>query len=128
MDNARTRLLIAIACILSGAAWGHRAHSQADAQGGDEQPLKNVQIFKGKTRKELVAIMKGFARDLGVKCSHCHMKDYSLDDKAEKQTARQMIQMLAELNEKYTILEKKATCYMCHRGGKEPLFGPEGQP
>ena len=48
------------------------------------------------------------------------------DEKPEKNTARQMILMLNEMNEKYPVLEKKGTCYMCHKGTKEPMLKPEG--
>lgn len=107
--------------VLSIALLASRAWSQG---GGEDRPMTNLTRFKGKSRKEVVQIMKGYNRDLGVKCSHCHVKDFALDDKQEKQTARQMITMLADINEKYPATEKKGTCYMCHRGAKDPVFEP----
>jgi predicted metal-binding protein len=103
--------------------------SAAFAQGGAEGPAsdappKNAQIYKGKTVKEIQVIMKTFTIGLGVKCSYCHAKDYASDEKAEKKTAREMIRMLDEMNEKYSMLEKKGTCYMCHHGNKEVSFTP----
>ena len=99
------------------------AQGEAGSPAGDAQP-KNVQIYKGKTVKEIQAIMKTFTIGLGVKCSYCHAKDYASDEKAEKKTAREMIKMLDEMNEKYSMLEKKGTCYMCHHGNKEVTFTP----
>lgn len=112
-------LLLPLVCLASGAL------AQDEAGGAEsDEPVKNVQIFKGKTRKEIQQIMKGFTIGLGVKCQHCHAKDYASDEKAEKRTAREMIRMLDEMNEKYSMLEKKASCYMCHRGSKEVTFAP----
>lgn len=99
------------------------AQGEAESPAGDAQP-KNAQIFKGKTVKEIQTIMKTFTIGLGVKCSYCHAKDYASDEKAEKKTAREMIRMLDEMNEKYSMLEKKGTCFMCHRGNKEVTFTP----
>jgi hypothetical protein len=110
-------VLIAFAMIAGSAS------AQGDGDSGNE-PLKNVTIFKGKTRKEIVTIMKTFTQGLGVKCSHCHVKDYASDEKPEKKSAREMIKMLDEMNEKYPMLEKKGTCFMCHRGNKEVAFTP----
>jgi hypothetical protein len=109
-------LVLVAAGLLASAA-----RSQGEA---DNEPLKNVKIFTGKTRKEVTTIMKTFTQGLGVKCSFCHVKDYSSDEKAEKKTAREMIKMLDEMNAKYSMLEKKGSCFMCHRGNKEVAFQP----
>ena len=99
--------------------------SAAPAQeGGEGEPMKNITILTGKSRKEVVTIMKTYTQGLGVKCSFCHEKDYSSDAKAEKKTAREMIKMLDDLNTKYSMLEKKGSCFMCHRGNKEVAFQP----
>lgn len=111
---------IAMAVIAAGLAAG-MAWSQGEPE---SEPLKNIQIFTGKTRKEVTTIMKTFTQGLGVKCSHCHEKDYSSDTKAEKKTAREMIKMLDEMNTRYSMFEKKGSCFMCHRGNKEVAFQP----
>ena len=86
--------------------------------------MTNLQLFKGKTRREVNAIMKTFTQGLGVKCSFCHDKDYASDTKAEKKSAREMIKMVDDLNAKYANLEKNGNCFMCHRGSKEVWFAP----
>lgn len=110
----------ALAAVTAGLSFSV-VHAQGE---GEAEPLKNVTILTGKTRKEVTAIMKTFTQGLGVKCSHCHEKDYSSDAKPEKKTAREMIKMLNDINEKYPMMEKKGTCFMCHRGNKEVAFQP----
>jgi hypothetical protein len=85
---------------------------------------------------ELVAMMAGFTRALGVRCSYCHVGeesrpletyDFAADDKAAKRKARTMIEMLGRINgEHLGQLESRAEpalrveCVTCHRGAREP--------
>ena len=112
---------LALAVITSGLV-ASVAYSQGETE--NTEPMKNITILTGKSRKEVTAIMKTYTQGLGVKCSHCHEKDYSSDAKAEKKTAREMMKMLDDLNTKYAMLEKKGTCFMCHRGNKDVAFQP----
>lgn len=87
--------------------------------------------LSGETVREL---MKQYSRDLGVRCSHCHVEDplsqtydYESDDKANKQTARAMIAMLDDINEKYLAqlgrdprYSLPVTCGSCHQGQSTP--------
>lgn len=111
-------LIIGLAVMLDAP---HRCFAQGEEAVGEP---KNLLIHKGMSRKDLVTLMKGYAKDLGVKCSFCHEKDYASDANEHKGMAREMIKMLAELNEKYPVFEKKATCYMCHHGQPEATFKP----
>ena len=127
--------MIVVSGMLCFSLLVHRGWSQEGGGGPEEsqeqqKAPKNVLLneFQGKTRKEVVAVMKTWAQSLGVKCSHCHVKDFSSDEKQEKKTARDMATMLSEMNEKYAQLDKKATCYMCHRGNKEPVLKAEAPP
>lgn len=113
---------IAAVTVIAAGLLASSARSQGEPE--SDQPMKNIQIFTGKSRKEVTAIMKTFTQGLGVKCSHCHEKDYSSEAKPEKQTTREMIKMLDEMNAKYSMLEKKGTCFMCHRGNKDVAFQP----
>jgi tetratricopeptide (TPR) repeat protein len=85
---------------------------------------------------QLVGMMNGFCRALGVRCIHCHVGEegrpfrpgeFAMDDKPTKLKARAMIQMMRDINEKYlATLENRANppvgvqCITCHRGVPQP--------
>ena len=88
---------------------------------------------------ELGRLMKGFEKDLGVTCSHCHVEDpatrkfdYASDENPAKAQARLMITMLKDINEKYLIqlggdrrYAVPVTCGSCHQGqSSPPAFEP----
>lgn len=95
---------------------------------------KNLKVLpKGTAGDELKAIMQGWNKALGVKCNHCHKSkegapfsewDFVSDEKGEKNMARDMYKMTADLNKKYMTKkfksEHKLTCGTCHRGEKAP--------
>src|SRR5262245_3259830 len=101
-----------------------------------EQPrYKNLKVLpKDISTDELRATMGAFTRALGVRCDFCHANkpgeqhlDFALDDKAEKKTARIMMEMTHELNEKYIgTLEDhsdppiRVQCITCHHGIANP--------
>ena len=85
---------------------------------------------------ELVTMMAGFTRALGVRCTHCHVGsesiplaeyDFASDEKAAKRKARAMIEMIGRINGEHLVaLEQRADppvrveCATCHRGAREP--------
>jgi tetratricopeptide (TPR) repeat protein len=87
-------------------------------------------------RDSLIAMMAGFTRALGVRCSYCHQGevnqplstyDFASDAKQSKRNARIMIQMLRHINgEHLAQLETRVTpatrveCATCHRGVTPP--------
>ena len=106
--------------------------------------FKNLQVLpKDIKSDQLILTMNGIATGLGVDCSHCHAPaklapgkslppgadplDYSLDDKATKRTARQMIVMLRTINAMVPAAVGKPAdkaisvkCFNCHRGLPTP--------
>jgi hypothetical protein len=66
-----------------------------------EEVFKNIQVFKGLPSSQLSQAMFFRRGSLGVTCSHCHVNvtDFGKDDNQNKQIARQMIQMVRELNQ-----------------------------
>jgi hypothetical protein len=106
--------------------------------------LKNLQVLpKNIKLDELMSTMDGFTFGLGVDCKFCHAParlaagkslppgadplDYSLDDKATKRTARQMIIMLRTVNAMIPAAVGKPAdkaisikCFNCHRGLATP--------
>src|SRR5882672_11966515 len=61
---------------------------------------------------------------LGVKCNYCHVNPFAKDDKPTKQTARQMIRMVFDLNNGSFNGAKAVSCYTCHRGKPQPVSVP----
>ena len=55
-----------------------------------EKVFKNIQMMKTVPAGRLLAIMEmGYARSLGVNCTHCHAPDkWESDEKSTKQIAR----------------------------------------
>ena len=78
------------------------------AQGG-QPPPKNLKVLpKDMPRPEVVRIMRGFTRGLGVRCQHCHVGegndlskfDFASDAKPTKDIARKMMLMATDINTK----------------------------
>ena len=102
-------------------------------------PPKNLQVLpKDSTATDIKSLMERYDTELGVSCDYCHVQDpktqrlnYVADDNPTKQTARVMITMLNEINNKYLAQlddQKYAvlvSCGNCHRGRTDP---PEFEP
>lgn len=103
-----------------------------------EQVFKNIQLLKGVPAGRLLRIMEmGYARSLGVTCTHCHVPGaWEKDDKPTKQIARDMAAMLAAINNQYLKQIKNLksedpliNCTTCHRGQTKPALNlPEIAP
>jgi hypothetical protein len=90
-----------------------------DAQ--NAPPPKNLKVL---TPENVMAQMKTFPVALGVEkqggCNFCHEADRSLDTKPAKVKARQMIEMVAEINAKFGDGKVHVTCWTCHQGSTKP--------
>ena len=96
-----------------------------------ERVFKNVQWLKTTPASTFLRIMNGgYARALGVTCTHCHVEtDFSSDDKRPKRAAREMAAMHRMINERLRQMENLQTpsadrainCSTCHRGVVNPL-------
>lgn len=87
-------------------------------------------------QRQLLTIMRGFTRALGVRCSTCHVGeesqdlseyDFASDDEATKRTAREMIKMVQSINENVIAAlpdrgspEIEVSCVTCHAGRRRP--------
>lgn len=90
--------------------------------------FKDLQVLKKDiTKDELKSIMKAQGKALGVDCDFCHKSPDMAAETNKKKIAREMMQMVAELNRKYPGLMKKVTCNTCHRGKAEPEATPTGK-
>jgi len=105
-----------------------RAQAPAEA-------FKNLKVLPDNiSRDDLRKLMRQYSGDLGVECEFCHAaadpvtkrEDRASDANPVKDTARYMIQMTGDLNDRY--LEQMPgrryadpiTCGTCHRGEKHP--------
>ena len=71
-----------------------------------------------------MAQMQTFPAALGVEkqggCNFCHEADRSLDTKPAKVKARQMIELVTEINAKFGDGKVHVTCWTCHLGSTMP--------
>ncbi len=95
-----------------------------------EKVFKNIQSLKGVPAGRLLAIMNfGYARSLGVDCTHCHTPEkWEAEDKTQKQIAREMIAMVGKINGELLKSIKNigesptVNCTTCHRGEIKPAL------
>ena len=131
-------LLLATGAAHSRAQQAAPTPTPAHAERPPDPPATNLQVLpKEWSRRQVIDnVMKSWAGDLGVRCQHCHVGeegkpfsewDFASDAKAEKQTAREMLRMLEEVNRRLASIETlhghgapRATCYTCHRGQPHP--------
>ena len=88
-----------------------------------EEKYKNIQVFKGVPSSQILPAMFFMRGSLGVSCNECHVNftDFEKDDNPKKQTARQMIRMVRELNQGKFAGQMAVTCNTCHRGQPKPV-------
>jgi hypothetical protein len=104
-------------------------------KGREQEPagtvFKNIQTMKGRPAGQLLAVMQmGYARSLGVDCTHCHVPEkWESDEKPQKQIARDMSAMVAKINGESLkgIKNLKSetptiNCTTCHRGQVKPAL------
>ena len=83
--------------------------------------LRNVQVLKDVPQDQWQLVMQYVAASLGVQCNYCHvMGDNASDDKQTKQTARKMMQMVADLNKQFFAGKPTVSCASCHNGHPKP--------
>lgn len=109
----------------------------------DKTPkYENLKVLPKNTNKQQMdSIMKHFSASLGVRCTHCHVRNndekkdfnFASDDNKNKLIARSMYKMMNKINKKYfkEDNEKHAenmipevSCYSCHHGQEEPENKP----
>ena len=98
-----------------------QAPLNAQGKGGGKNAPKNLKVL---TPENLMAQMQTFPVALGVEnqggCTFCHEADRSLDTKPTKVKARQMIEMVADINAKFGEQKVHVTCWTCHQGSTKP--------
>ncbi len=130
--SARRSLTVLLAVTALAAA------ASATAQDDWRWPEKgkNFQVFpKDFPAQKLAAVMKGFTRALGVRCTYCHVGeegkplstyDFASDQNPNKNRAREMYRMLGDINGHLKKIEPSADkrvnmwCHTCHEGRPRP--------
>lgn len=94
-----------------------------------DKVFKDVQELNQLDARNFGLVMGWFARELGVKCTHCHdVKDFSKDTK-EKTRAREMLQMTGYVGRDfYGGNDSPVGCGTCHRGKVKPPRTPQDIP
>jgi hypothetical protein len=116
------------------------AAAQTSTEKTVEQNHKNIQVLKGLPESQLIPVMNYMGASLGVRCNFCHVNnngtwDYASDEKGEKKSAREMINMVGGINKTSFRGNAEVSCYTCHRGRSQvahtvpvPLPTPEPRP
>ncbi len=93
----------------------------AQGKGGGKAAPKNLKLL---TPENFMAQMQTFPVALGVEnqggCNFCHEADRSLDTKPTKVKAREMIELVNEINAKFGDGNVHVTCWTCHLGSTKP--------
>lgn len=127
-------LPLAALLILGGTGWRAAPKETTAPQIPDD--FANLQVLPDSTTKQqLVDTMKGIAQGLGVRCSFCHegegrdlsTYDFASDAKPHKATARVMLRMVRDINEKHLAnldpnetMGQTVKCITCHQGQERP--------
>jgi hypothetical protein len=128
-----SRYWCAVSIVIAAAAAAPDAAAQQPGSAGATRP--KLTVLQALPESQLFPLMNLVAESLGVRCEYCHVQatpDFSKtpanlggwvwdrDDKPQKRTARQMMQMVVDLNAGPFKGESRITCYTCHRGSPRP--------
>jgi len=122
----------ALALLLGLAAAGTAAAQTPEPMpatpGIAESPT--ITVLKGLMVPQFEIEMRHFVQALGMNCGGCHARgDFASEDNPRKATARRMIEMTRNLNQRFfpgfTPAEGetslgRVTCYTCHQGAATP--------
>jgi hypothetical protein len=94
-----------------------------------EQVQKNIKVLTGLPQSQLIPVMNYMASSLGRRCNFCHVNnngqwDYASDEKPEKNTAREMIKLVIDVNKNSFKGSVEVGCFTCHRGRNQPQALP----
>jgi len=133
----RSKLWLTLAFLIVAAAGAAAANGLQSTDPPPPQPqphATNLKVLpKSMSIGEVYKLMAGMQRDLGVQCGFCHEEDpdskridYASDENPRKETARFMMRMTNDINEKYLgklgdrQYAPPITCGNCHLGQMHP--------
>ncbi|MDX6614174.1 MAG: photosynthetic reaction center cytochrome c subunit [Blastocatellia bacterium] len=116
---------------LDGAGRETPAASQTPATAAPQEKTlgqtgKNIQVLKDLPESQLGTVMNFVAASLGKRCDYCHVNkggtwNWESDEKPEKQTGREMMKMVIDINKNNFKGNTAVSCYTCHRGRTSPM-------
>jgi Photosynthetic reaction centre cytochrome C subunit len=132
-------LCCALSIVIVALAAAPNTARQQPALAGDKRP--KLQVLQTLPESQLFLLMNLLADSLGVRCDYCHVQEgpdvkktpsnvggwlWDRDDKPQKRKAREMMQMVIDLNASRATFkgEARVTCYTCHRGATQPARTP----
>jgi len=135
MTVSRGMFLALLSGILCSAFVTGYSQDQDAGKDAQHSKLVNLQVLpRDIAPVRLGRLMKQYEADLGVTCSYCHVEnretgklDYASDDNPAKQTARIMMTMLDDINDRHLSqlagdrrYAVPVTCGSCHQGRSNP--------
>lgn len=89
------------------------------------QVYKNIRVLTDVPADQITPSMHLIKASVGLDCEDCHIDgNFPADAKPTKIIARQMMQMVIDLNKSSFLGQPKVTCYTCHRGSPTPATIP----
>lgn len=83
--------------------------------------FESIQVLSDMPAAQMGKVMNIMSAALGVNCNHCHRNfEFADEGIAHKDTARKMLEMTFELNQKHFAGKAVVTCNTCHRGQTIP--------
>ena len=131
MRAARTKWAAPAGLALGTLAW----MASADEAAQPAPRATNLQVLPAQLSSAGArSLMRQYERALGVSCGYCHVEDrdfgfidYASDENPRKHTARLMITMLNEINDRHLAqlggdrrYAQPVTCGSCHQGRATP--------
>jgi mono/diheme cytochrome c family protein len=135
--NTPSKFTLAALCGLALAAgtWSRAQDAASTAATSALAAPTNLLVLPAQSSRASVrSLMKQYERELGVTCGYCHVEDrdsgvvdYASDENPRKHTARIMISMLNDINDKHLAqlggdrrYAQPVTCASCHQGRASP--------
>lgn len=132
----RSCVRIALRALLAVTALAAAGFATAQEDWHWPEKGKNFQVFpRDFPARKLAAVMKGFTRSLGVRCTYCHVGeegkplstyDFASDQNPNKNRAREMYRMLGDINDHLKKIQPSGDkrvnmwCHTCHEGRPRP--------
>lgn len=97
-----------------------RTQQQTETAG---QKFKSIKVLNQMPADQMGKVMNMMSSSLGVDCKFCHASndgDYEKEGNEHKNTAREMLKMMFELNKNYFNGRPEINCNSCHNGKSHP--------